>query len=439
VQISGTGSPVKVLIDTVARQTIENNAQFQAFMTETNQKISEFTDPQKVPVLAEISAELTEILIKYYRDSAIRATWKPIESIQPSFPTSDLEVTDNEFVTNIDGVGHGLQRAIILTVLQFIAERRAKAQAEGDGFDEAQSDIIIAIEEPEIYQHPIKQRLFAKLLQSLAQAFNKQTGIRIQTIYVTHSPLLVSLGACESIRMVRARRINEKRNVDVCEISLDRCAKHCAQVSGRKPEEAWSAAQFGAKLHTFRSEIAEGFFGKCVVLVEGVGDKAILEAWYRHKERDPHAEGIVICEVSGKANLDKPIAVFSELQIERFWIFDNDKSDNKKEMADRIKLNKILQRLGDIADAQCVDWPEGIFERFFSWDSTIEKYVKNIAGVQEFDAAAKEMAVHFDIEPATCIKFPASASAMLSRFSATGHEFRALDDILSAVDKLLAA
>ncbi len=196
-------SPVKTLINTIARQTIENNAAFQEFMKEANSKISDFTNPENVPALADISGALTTILSGYYKDSEIIATWTPIESIQPSFPMSEIEIQDNQFITTIDGVGHGLQRAVILTVLQFMAERRARSTESGEKFGEAQSDIIVAIEEPEIYQHPVKQRLFAKVLNKVAREFNRETGIRIQTIYVTHSPLLVSLPNSHQIRLIR--------------------------------------------------------------------------------------------------------------------------------------------------------------------------------------------------------------------------------------------
>jgi putative ATP-dependent endonuclease of OLD family len=265
-------SPVRSLIDTIARQAIENSAAFKEFIGEANAKIAELTSPDAVPVLAEVSSRLTTMLSAYYKDSAIKASWQPVTQLQPSFPTASIDVTDNNFTTSIDGVGHGLQRAVIMTVLQFMAEHRATSDAAEETFLSPQSDIILAVEEPEIYQHPTKQRLFSKLLKNLAQGFNEKTGIRIQIIYVTHSPLMVSIAQCEPIRMVR--RIAGK--IQVSEIDLKSCAERSAVASGRTIEEAWNAAQYGAKLHTFRSEAAEGFFARCVVLVEGVGDKAVL-------------------------------------------------------------------------------------------------------------------------------------------------------------------
>lgn len=427
-------SPVRTLINTIARQSIENNAGFKIFIDEANSKIAELTHPSKVPVLADISGRLTTILAEYYKDSAINATWDPITQIQPSFPTANIEIVDNNFTTTIDGVGHGLQRAVILTVLQFMAEHRAAADAEGERFSEPQSDIILAIEEPEIYQHPTKQRLFAKLLKRLARGFNEETGIRIQIIYVTHSPLMISLSECETIRMVR----RVPANVNVSEINLEDCAKRSAVVSGREIEQAWSGAQYGAKLHTFRSETAEGFFGRCVVLVEGVGDRAVLEAWYKLADRDPHAEGIVIIDVTGKNNLDKPIIIFNALCIPCYWIFDNDKSEGVAKKGS-VKANRILQRLANVDEADCVDWPEGIFTKFTVWNFKLEQYVKDKVGEAMFSKARDEVARNFHIDADMCLKFPAASSGLLFRLREDGNSFEELDQVLSAIDDLAKA
>lgn len=425
-------SPVRTLINTIARQTIENSSAYKEFVDAANAKITELTDPSNVPVLNDISHRLTGVLANYYKDSAIHATWDPITQIQPSFPTANIEIVDNKFTTTVDSVGHGLQRAVILTVLQFMAEYRAAASEDSpDGFTEAQSDIVLAIEEPEIYQHPTKQRLFAKLLKRLAASFNEKTGIRIQVIYVTHSPLMISLSECEVIRMVR--RI--PNNVAVGEIDLAECARRSALASGRTANEAWSGAQYGAKLHTFRSETAEGFFGRCVVLVEGVGDKAILEASYKLKDRDPHAEGIVILDVTGKNNLDKPIVVFSALNIPCFWIFDNDRADGRAKSGS-IKANRILQVLGGIEDKKCEDWPQGVFERFAAWNYNLEEYVKNTAGDAKFQNVRDSVSSSFDIDADTCLKFPAASTAVLLQLKAAGFDFPELDEILLAIDHL---
>lgn len=427
-------SPVKILINTIAKQTIENNEDYKNFIDNANKEIAQLTDPDNVPLLSEISGDLTEILQTYYKNSEINTTWQPVTSIQPTFPTSEIEVKDKEFTTSIDGVGHGLQRAIILTVLQYMSNRRNNADKETTFFSEAQSDIIIAIEEPEIYQHPIKQRLFAKVLNTISQKFNEKTGIRVQSIFVTHSPLLVSLPLCHNIRVVR---YNPKagKNTVVSETTLKKCAERLALINGSDIDSAWSSEKLSSRLHTFRGEITEGFFGECVVLVEGVGDKAIIDAYYSFKGYDPHAEGIVIAEVSGKANLAKTVTIFSELGIPCFWLFDNDKDEKDKPKDQVVLENKALQCIGGIEFEKCVDFPEGSFGTFSAWNGKIEEYVKSCAK-EKFEPARKIVSNSFDVPEKDCLKSPAPAAELFRILIDEKVVFTELDAILAQIESL---
>lgn len=426
-------SPVKNLVNTIARQAIENTEAFKIFIEQANATIAKLTDPSAVPILSDISKQLTTMLAQYYKDSGINATWDPITQIQPNFPSANLEVLDNNFANAIDGVGHGLQRAVILTVLQYMAEHRARKESD-QPFSQAESDIILAIEEPEIYQHPIKQRLFAQLLIRLAESFNSATGIRIQVIYVTHSPLMVSLSRCESIRLIRRVSDQSGNHIVTKEIDLTKCSQQIAEFHGMPPEKAWSAQTFAAKLHVFRPEIAEGLFGSKVVMVEGVGDQALIEAWYKHMGRDPHVDGIVIVNVGGKTNLSKVAVIFRELGIPCYCIFDNDKNDNGA--SDREATNKLLQRMFGRDEAECVDWPVGVFSSFAAWDDKIEKYVSLNVGRSVFDAAVAEVAKNWLVEPKSCLKSPAAASALFAGLCAKGHNFKELEQVVVAIDEL---
>src|SRR6185312_10423031 len=127
-------------------------------------------------------------------ESDLIATWQPISEIPISFPSSEIAVRDHGFQSSVERVGHGLQRAIIITILEFLARERVRNPEEKtQDFEKPESDIIVAIEEPEIYQHPVKQRHISNVLNELARSFSRQTGIRIQIILATHSPLFVHL------------------------------------------------------------------------------------------------------------------------------------------------------------------------------------------------------------------------------------------------------
>ena len=321
-----------------------------------------------------------------------------------------------------------MQRAIILTLLEYIS---AMNQKQSGDFERAQSDIIIAIEEPELFQHPTKQRLFYRALSELAESFNKKTGIRLQVIYATHSPLLISLPEVERIRLVRKSYSEGAIDITVRSTTLQECADFIAPLRGFKA----SPHRYGVGLHIVTSDIAEAFFSKTVVLVEGVSDVAILEAAFKIRDRDVLSDGIVIKSVGGKRNLDRPLLVFQKFGIPTMVIMDNDYQlfGTQKE-ADEIKWNKFIQQICGIDVIS--DWPDTVGANFASWKGTIEDYIRKESGDQIYNNALAEMSKNFSISGADCAKSPAVASSLLNRLRAQGVELKKLDLIIDAIDAL---
>lgn len=310
-------SPVKQLLNTIAKQTIENNDEFKKFKSQADETLRELTSPDNVPQLTKISERLTNILSRYYSGSALNATWEPVSELPISYPKSDISVMDNGFESPIENVGHGLQRAILLTVLEYMAHDRAQDTVTAESsekFSEAQSDIILLIEEPEIFQHPIKQRLFREAFNSICDGFNKTTGIRVQIVFTTHSPLLISIHDFDSLGVLRRAPECEGSVVRISQASLSKCAETTAQAMDVES----NLELYKRSLHIFTPEIAEGFFAKKVVLVEGTGDLAVINGFYKRHDRDPLSEGIHVVQTNGKTNFDKPRTIFDVLEIPVF-------------------------------------------------------------------------------------------------------------------------
>jgi predicted ATP-dependent endonuclease of OLD family len=426
-------SPAKQLIDALAKQTIENNKSFQEFKAETNEKLRQLTDPANVPALAEMSGTLSTILQQYYSDAALIASWAPISEMPIQYPSSHISVRDHDFDSTVDRVGHGLQRAIIITILEFLA--RQKVQLNGETiqeFDLPQSDLIVAIEEPEIYQHPTKQRHLSKVLCELAGTFSKQTGIRIQIIMATHSPLFVHLPRFGEIRITR-RDAKDGNRVVVSYLTLAECSQALAAYFD-PPKQPMGDAAFAARLHIFTSEISEGFFAKKVVLVEGVSDKAIIEAAFAISNRSCAAEGIAVIEVGGKTKIDKPCHIFRTLGIPTYTIFDNDQSsDGDLKQRD---ANRFLQRVLGVQQEALKDWPSGANSHWAAWDGNMEKYLRSIVGEGAFENAKIQILASFEVSNDDYLKSPTIAAALLTRLVSAGTKFQMLEGIVNAIDKL---
>ena len=61
---------------------------------------------------------------------------------------------------------------------------------------------MLTIEEPELYQHPSRQRHFAEVLIKAATSMEPMFGGSTQVIYTTHSPLFVGLDRFNYIRVL---------------------------------------------------------------------------------------------------------------------------------------------------------------------------------------------------------------------------------------------
>ena len=165
--------------------------------------------------------------------------------------------------------------------------------------------MIIGIEEPEIYQHPVRARAFARVLSSLT----KDAGV--QLIAATHSPYFVRPEQFESVRRVVAGDGGSRAiQTTLTEIS-DRA--NCEQESARKTIEQLVPKTF-----------SEGFFADGVVLVEGDTDRVIVEVLAERLGSPLDLIGISVLDTGGKANLHLPYCLLSEFEVPCYVLVDGD-------------------------------------------------------------------------------------------------------------------
>lgn len=421
------GAVISLLAD-VARQTFENRKDIAEFIEGAKKKFSELADPEKVPQLSGISSLLTASIQKFYADSKLSALWEPGEGVSVTYPSARLVVDHGGVTTDLSRVGHGLQRAAVFSIVQFLAEQRSNNDIAGE-FPEAASDIILLVEEPEIYQHPAKQLVIYDAFKNITGGHNKATGIRVQIIYTTHSEKFVRMSDFNIARIVR-RSLGDAPVNSVSELSLSRCSDAFSKFFV-PPRNAMSDEAFAAKLHIFSREVCEGFFAEKVILVEGVTDKAILEAAYRVANRDIHQEALSIISMDGKTKLDKPAYIFWQLGIPCFLAFDNDAGKKEEKKAG---TNRLLQKICDVAEPE--DYPEGCTDRFCSFGGTIERFIKERLGNEHYEKVFNEVSDEFGLDYDDLKKTPAALTEVFLRALALGVEFPLINDIVQKVDLL---
>ncbi|EAR25270.1 predicted ATP-dependent endonuclease, OLD family protein [marine actinobacterium PHSC20C1] len=230
------------------------------------------------------------------------------------------DVTIDGTTNDVSKQGHGIQRAIMIAMFQSLLPDAAllagshNAHAD-ETVDEAQArlqeelanlpTLVVCIEEPEIYQHPVRARAFARVLAALA---SQQGG---QVLLATHSPYFVRPDQFSSVRRFRlVSGVSKVRRTSLAGV---------AALSG--DEEVKVQKILEKRLPT---SFSEGFFADAVVLVEGETDKAVLEAIAEVLGQPLDSIGVCVLEVSAKDSLKIPYSLFSALEIPTYVIADGD-------------------------------------------------------------------------------------------------------------------
>ena len=209
--VEGRGSSVTRIMDRVVRGALQSREEFVQFKQATMQRISEITDPSKIPEFNNLERRLTATLNAYVSDASVLLEWGQREDFEVPLPQARVRLSEDGFGSLVDKTGHGLQRAFILTMLQHLAAAERTVEVDADAEAESRSQVnenvlpslVLAIEEPELYQHPSRQRHFAKVLLELATGVIPGVASDTQVIYTTHSPLFVGLDRFQQIRLIR--------------------------------------------------------------------------------------------------------------------------------------------------------------------------------------------------------------------------------------------
>lgn len=252
-------------------------------------------------------------------------------------PNTTLKLDDG-FETDVEHQGHGLQRALLVSLLQILAElenepedeqekdedkkveteRSESERSVADGVIAGSTFIrstILAVEEPELYLHPQMERKMRDVLYDLAASNN------YQVICTTHSPIFLNI-AEKHRAVVRLEKNQNTRKVAKRQVTSEIFTGDTA--SDRKKHLRM--------VLDFDPSANELFFAKRVVLVEGDTETAVLPqaaklmgifAKYSHLEHD-----VTIVNCHGKWTIPAFQEVLNHFQIEYCVLHDQDSEDS---------------------------------------------------------------------------------------------------------------
>ena len=404
--------------------------------------------------------------------------WQPTEDFAVPLPAADVLLNDDGFEGPVDRKGHGLQRALILTLLQHMAKATSADVARQElggivaqisqteiGIDaesggETETDtpqnqlspgsetqvaagytlpgLILAIEEPELYQHPTKQRHFAKVLSQLSSGELAGVAHQTQVLFATHSSLFVSMDRFEEVRLSRRRTAagSEHKECYLTYSTLAHVARRLEEAYG-KAEGTYTAEGLRPRLHVINAEIAEGLFADAVVLVEGVSDRAAIIAAAYLEDIDLEALGIAILWVDGKTKMDRSAAIFTSFGIPTFAIWDCDK---RSDGVHGVEQNRAMQFLMGCPPEEIVDATDKISKTFACFETKLENKLKEELGSDIYQEKIAEIKVKYGIEGnKDAEKAPFAMRELLTASAEQGKKSSTLRDIVTAIAALRGA
>ncbi|MGW5095634.1 ATP-dependent nuclease [Streptomyces nodosus] len=332
------------------------------------------------PVLAKLSGALSEEVSRFTtgRDVVVTPTAQVPNRARTAFAVS---IRDGAALTPVRRQGHGFQRALIIAALRYLSECRRP--------ETGTRSLCLAVEEPELFQHPAQTRVFAQVLRNLVESAQDQT----QVMYATHSPVFIDPSDYQQVR--RLYRVATGEHPEVC-------LRELTEEQLRQSLDGYVNERSIARRGTTRyvKNLAEALFADVAVVVEGATDEGVLLAFAERQGLNLGAEGICVLNAEGKDNMILCHAILTGFDVRCYLVFDADTGPRNLEnpqQEDKVRKSagknlRIFDYLGAPAEPRPTTTCEGTYtvfeddldtylnDRWPAWDARCQELIKQGAG-----------------------------------------------------------
>lgn len=340
-------------------RTVRSRINFDEKITQLKDYISEeykkiLNDNQ--PALESISGSLNTRISSWAHSGArLRVEWQhdTQKSVKIEPPYAQVIAGEGAFDGNLLRFGHGFQRSYLLALLEELASYQENNYPK----------LVLACEEPELYQHPPQAK-------HLSDTLIKLSSTNSQIMVCTHSPYFVSGKNFEDVRM--ARRCHTTNTVS-CKQAIH--AKLASRISAATGEALVNPEANLIKLYqALQPQVNEMFFASKIVLVEGREDVAyittylnLMGLWDTFRRLGCH-----IIPTDGKNHLIRPLATALELEIPVFVMFDSDSNTaNPKNLEKHKKDNISLLKLVGIDSPDAFTAEDVFATTYIAWKTNL--------------------------------------------------------------------
>jgi putative ATP-dependent endonuclease of the OLD family len=437
------------LIDVLVARSINAREDVRKLNQEFEKRVKEVYSSDNLTELAVLAGTITKLLSQYAPGASLDLSFGEVLPPKINLPSALASLVEDNFKSPISYSGHGLQRALVLALLQQLSltdlSPPANLESEENKTAEPEAiripDLILAIEEPELYLHPSRSRFLASVLDKLSAKPEKADEPRTQVLFATHSPYFINLSRFERIRL--ARKIPtpaiEVLQCQITAYSREEAVKRLAAISGADPVTFTGESFVAHVLPVMNTTVNEGFFADVVVVVEGLTEVGFLWAIQGLLAKNWDRQGIVVVPAEGKTKIDRPVVVFRGLSIPTYFVFDGDnRHKGKGDEQSVITTNKLLLRLGS---APVVDFPNTTIEKEWAcFANDAEAEVRLAVGDEYYEKTRAQIAKELGYtEPSKSIKNPEACARLIKKAYADGHKISVFEKIVERVSALGAA
>lgn len=440
------------LIDVLVARSVNKRPDVRKLNEEFERRIKEVYSPDNLKELGKLAGMITALLATYAPGAELDLAFGELVPPKINMPPAIATLVEDNFKCPISYTGHGLQRALIFALLHQLSITDMSSEvmeSEGEAKNAEQGeepallrvpDLILAIEEPELYLHPARSRYLADIMAKLATPSEIETEPRSQIFYATHSPYFIDLGRFDRIRLAKKCTLEgyDVLQSKVTQYSRREAADKLAAISGRDAKTFTEVSFVAHAAPVMTPVVNEGFFADVVVVVEGLSDAAMLWAVQQHLNKSWDGLGIVIVAANGKNNIDRPVVVFRGLQIPTYFVFDGDSGHTGSQKAKSITSNAVLQKLAGIG---VEDFPETqVHETWATFHDKLESELKKDVSEELFTAIRDQIADELGYtEPSIVLKNPEAAARFVKLAYSQGKRIRVLEDIVEKITALKSA
>lgn len=280
-------------------------------------------------------------------------------------------------------IGEGIQYAfnILLQIIDVIYN--VKITRKSEEFEERLINkdgkklfpLFLILDEPEVHQHPYRQRSLIKKIESLMRNENlvfiklikalfNIDGIVGQIFIATHSPNILLNDYKQFIRIYRPSN-GTSDNIEI--------------VSGS--ETILDDALYKHLLRSFLY-LKEAMFSKYILFVEGDTENGAMPVFAKRMKLDFDELGIGIVKLDGADSVKNCMKLYKEFHIKSSAIIDKDKKEK-------------YENISNVSFTKGIDFEEDIYDNFSFYDYM--KYNKCIGKIGAFVGILRRYGLEFDV------------------------------------------